>query len=64
MFTMKMGELLIVDGNIPTGALNFLPRIDMVGRDSVGRVRVFKRGCEASLLGFFGCLIAIGVRIS
>lgn len=64
MFTMKMGGLLIVDGNIPTGALNFLPRIDMVGRDSVGLVRGFKRGCEASLLGFSGSLMAIGVLIS
>lgn len=26
-------------GNIPTGALNFLPRRDMFGRDSVGRTR-------------------------
>lgn len=27
------GELLIVDGNIPTGALNFLPRRDMLGEN-------------------------------
>lgn len=51
---MKKGELVIVDGNIPTGALNFLPRRDMVGKDSVERVQgvlgeVARRVCRVFL---------------
>lgn len=36
---MKKGELLIVDDNIPTGALNFLPRRDMLGEILLGFIR-------------------------
>lgn len=45
----KIRELLIVDGNIPTGALNFLPRRDMLGENLCG----LSEGFEDRLRGVF-----------